>query len=132
MSLATARRDIEKRLADNWGTTAIAYDNVDFSPPQGAAWIRLALLDGDAFRVTIGNPGTHRQTGIILLMIFVPLSEGTHVVRQYADTLSALFRDVQFNGITCREASPVNVGAVEGWYQYHVNIPYFYDSVFTT
>lgn len=132
MSLATARRDIEKRLADNWATTPIAFDNVNFTPPEDAAWIRLVIQDGDAFRVCVGNPGHHRQTGVIMLRIYVPLNGGTNTARQYADTLAALFRDVQFNGITCREASPINLGEVEGWYAYSINIPYFYDGVYAT
>jgi hypothetical protein len=131
MSLATARRDIEKRLADNWGTTPIAYDNVQFSPPA-TSWIRLSILDGDAIRKNVGNPGCHRQTGVIMIQIFVTENEGTNVARQYADTLSALYRDVTFNGITCREASPMNIGLVQGWYQFNVSIPYYYDAYYST
>lgn len=130
MSLATARRDIEKRLSDNWATTPIAFDNVYYEPVKGTPWIQLSIQEGDAFRVNIGTPGVHRQTGIILIQIFTDTKSGTHIIRQYADTLSELFRDVQFNGITCREVDPVAVGFVEGWYQYNLNIPYYYDGVY--
>lgn len=132
MSLATARRDIEKRLADNWGTTPIAYDGVPFDPPADAAWIRLQILDGDAFRVNIGQPGVHRQTGVIMIQIYTPTETGSNTARQYADTLSALFRDITFNGITCRTPNPFNIGDTGGWYQFNVAIPYYYDGVYST
>ena len=132
MSLATARRDIEKRLQDNWGTTPIAVDDIPFSPPKESAWVRLRILDGDAFRVNIGQPGVHRQTGTIMLMIHTPVGTGSNTARQYADTLSELFRDITFNGITCRTPTPYNVGEVAGWYRFNVMIPYYYDGVYST
>ena len=134
MSLATARRDIEKRLDANWATTVIAWDNVNFIPPDAAAgnsWIRLSILDGEAIRMNLGNPGIHRQTGLITIEIFAPLSEGTDTVRGYADTIASIFRDKQFNGITCREASPENLGENNGWYQMNINIPFFWDGTYT-
>lgn len=130
MSFETTRRDIEKRLSDNWATTPIAFDNVDFKPENGSRWIRLRLLDGDVIRINIGEPGLFRHTGLISIELFGPTGEGSKTLRGYADTLASLFRDTNFNGITTREASITNVGESGGWYQINLTVPYYVDAVY--
>jgi len=132
MSFSTARRDIEQRLTDNWATTVIAYDNVDFDPPPNQYWVRLRIFEDTANRINIGTPGVHRIAGSIIVELFGPLNQGTQTIRSYADTISEIFRDQQFNGITCREAIPTNVGETGGWYKYDVSIPFFYDGRYST
>jgi len=133
MSFATARRDIELRLRDNWATTTIAYDNVAFETPAGdTAWVAVRVFEDTSARITIGNPGVHRQSGLIAIYIYVPQNTGTQVARGYADDIAAIFRDKQFNGITCREASVTNVGDFEQWYQVNVTIPFYWDGTYTT
>ena len=127
MSFATARRDIEKRLSDNWATTKIGHDNVDFTPPNDDYWVKLRIFEDTANRMNIGTPGVHRVSGTIVVEINGPLNQGTQIIRGYADTIAAIFRDAQFNGITCREAVPANVGEVNGWYRYNVSIAFYYD-----
>lgn len=137
MGLATARRDIEKRLQDNWALTPIAFDNTVFTPRDGEPWVRLRIFEENVNRINIGSPGYHRLVGLLVVSIFVPVGTGTHTVRGYADTIASIFRDVQFNGITCREAVPRTVGEVTlagketGWYQYDVSVRYQWDGVYS-
>ena len=132
MSFATARRDIEGRLTANWATTSIAYDNVPFkTPSDSTSWVRLRIFEENVTRLNIGNPGTHRVSGLIVVEIFVPQGRGTQTVRGYADTIAAVFRDQQFSGITCREATPRSVGEYEGWWQYNVSVPFYWDGVYS-
>jgi len=132
MSFATARRDIEKRMFDNWATTRIAVDNIDFEPPNNEAWVRLQIFENESQRMTIGNPGIHRTIGLIAISIFVPEGTGTQVARTYADTIAAIFRDVQFNGITCRESTVTNAGNYESWYQVNVTTEFYWDGTYAT
>ena len=131
MSFATARRDIEKRLTDNWITTAIAYENVPFKPVAGTPWVKLRILENTVNRINVGNPGIHRATGLIAVEIYTKLNEGSNTGRGYADTIAAIFRDQQFGGITCREANVTIPGEFDGWWQTNVTIGFFWDGRYT-
>jgi len=131
MSFETVRRDITTRFATNWATTGIAWQNQKFTPPDGTAWVRFSVLEGDTGRINIGNPGHHRHVGMITVQIFVPHGTGTKTAREYAATIATIFRDQQFNGITCREASLAQVGEVENWYQMNLTIPFYWDGAYS-
>jgi len=131
MSYSTARRDIEKRLQNNWATTEVAYDNVDFDEPkQSDSWIRLRVFEDSSNRINIGKKGVHRQAGTIALEIYIPRNTGTKLIQDHADALAGLFRDAQFNGITCREASLSINGDFNGWYQGTLTIPFHWDGIY--
>ena len=133
MSLATARRDIEKRLNDNWALTRVAYENVPFPIARSdESWVNCRIFEENATRRNVGNPGCHRVLGLIVLSIYVPTSTGTNEARDIADQLAALFRDKQFGGITCQEAVPRNQGELDGsgWYQYDLSIRFYWDGVY--
>lgn len=131
MSFATARRDIEGRFMDNWATTRIKYDNINFKPPRGDEyWVQCKIFEDNTNRINIGTPGIHRVSGTIIIELYAPLNDGTQTIRSYADDVAAIFRDAQFNGVQCREAVPTNIGESDGWYQYMVSVPFFYDGVY--
>lgn len=129
MSYATVERDIEKRLITNWATTVIDInENVEFNPPaDGSDWIKLRIVDETTDRVNIGNPGVHRAQGRIELEIYTGVNTGTRTGKTYAATLASLFRDAQFNGITCREASVNTIGERDGRWITLVSVPFFWD-----
>ena len=123
MSFAAERASIEERLFDNWLTTPIAFDNVDFDPPNNSAWIRLNVLNGDSAFTTM-NDG-ERHTGVIVIQIFYPKNEGTATMRGYADTIAALFSGVKFDDVDCDIASLTAIGTNKNWHQMNLTIPYF-------
>lgn len=129
MSYATVQRDIEKRLQDNWATTPIDINpNVKFTVPDyDQDYIKLRIQNDDADRRNIGAPGCHRVMGTIIIQIFINKNEGTRKSAAYGDTLAALFRDVTFNGITCREALVRDIGEFEGRWQTNLLIPFYWD-----
>lgn len=131
MSFATARRDIEKRLDSNWALTQIAYDNVPFTPPKDQSWVSLRIFEDDVRRVNIGNPGVHRVSGTISISLYAPENTGTKEIRENADLLADIFRDKQFNGITCREASLSTGILKDGWYMMILSIPFYWDGVYS-
>lgn len=131
MSFATARRDLEKRMADNWATTEIAYDNVDFTTPEDQSWVAFRIFEEDTNRINVGMPGHHRVTGNIIIEINVPVNTGTHIARGYADDIAGIFREAQFNGITMREAKVTNAGIVNGWYRVDVLIPFYWTGIYS-
>jgi len=128
MSIATARRDIELRMEANWATTRIAMANMPFTKPaSGESWVKIRVFEDRATRTNIGRDAVHRYSGTIAVEIYVPQKTGTGTIRGYADTIAEIFRDQQFNGITCEEARVVPVGDFEGWYQMNVTVPFYWD-----
>lgn len=131
MSYETSRRDIERRLQNNWATTKVAYDNVPLKETrQDESWIRLRIFEDSSNRMNIGARGVHQQNGTIAIEIYIPKNTGTKLISDHADVLGELFRDKQFNGITCREASLEMNGDFNGWYQGTLTIPYYWRGVY--
>ncbi len=132
MSFATVSRDIQQRLVDNWASTEIDIDeNVPFNPTNETEWIKLRIFDESTQRINIGMPGIHRNNGTIIVEIYTPLNRGTRTGRAYADSIADIFRDKQFNGITCRSASISVPGEKEGWWMTVVSVPFYWDGTYS-
>lgn len=125
MSFDSERAAIEGRLKANWTTTDIAYQNVKFNPPNDAAWIRLNILNGEAGYRTINNG--IRRPGVIVVQIFTPINTGTKTIKEYADTILAIFQNKTFSGITCNVASVETVAPSNVWQQVNVTVPFWRD-----
>jgi len=125
MSFQAERASIEGRLSDNWVTTPIAYDNVSFDAPDNSAWVRLGIINGASkYRALEGKK---RHAGVIIIQLFAPKNQGSNLLRGYADTIAAIFEGVNFDTVTCRNASLLNVGISQEWYQMNLSIPYWRD-----
>jgi hypothetical protein len=129
MSFSTVIRDIEARLVANWATTVIDINpNVDFeTPAHDDAYIKLRVFNESTNRVNVGQPGIHRTRGTIIVQVFTPLNSGTRLAMTHGDTIAEIFRDVQFSGITCREAHIEDIGEFEGRWQTNIVVPFFWD-----
>jgi len=125
MSWVSERASIEGRLNTNWSTTNIAYDNVDFDPPNNTAWVRLTILNGETLYRTI--EAKKRHTGVIVIQVFCPKNQGSNTGKGYADTLAGIFEDSSFDDVVCRTASIENLGYHQDWHQLNVTIPYWRD-----
>jgi len=132
-SIADERVAIEKRLSDNWTTTDIAFDNVPYSPTS-ANYIALFILPASATQNEIqGTNSQIRYVGVITIQIFTATDIGSATALGYADTLSALFRNAQFNygtsgTITTRQPQIQRVGVVSGRFQINLSVPYYRDA----
>ena len=131
MGWASERKAIESRLATNWATTPIRYENVPFQETRDP-FIALVIRNGERQQVTLGASPTIRTISIIGINIFVPHESGLSVARTYADTIAAIFDRVQFmtddnNLISCQTATAQSVDAGDGWAQVSLTIPYSRD-----
>lgn len=133
MTHAQLRQFIEARIAANWTSTPVTYDNLDYAPAQGASWVRVTILDGAGNRISLGASGANvaltRFVGVVVVSIFTPGAIGTATARAYADTLDTLFRDVSADGIIYGTPYLTAVGRSEGWYQLNITIPFQWDDV---
>lgn len=127
-------------LDDGWVAngsrrTPIAWPNREFTPPEDAPWLRVNILPGTSFRLTIGgDTNITRHPGILSVQIFDRYGKGDFTIRSLADDLSALFRDFVTDGgadeqIRFQSPSLYDAGVDGGWYQMNCNIPYLRDSL---
>ncbi len=129
MSFADERRAIEGRLADNFATLPIRFENVPFEQPHDAGFVSLSIRPGQARQASTGPNPLHRYTGTIQVDVFVPEDTGTQAARAHADTLEAIFRGAQFTAgasgtITCRTPRLETPMARDGWFQLSLRVPY--------
>ena len=132
MSYAGERNAIVGRFNSHWNArTPVAWPNWGFTVPDRGAWVRLAILNGDATQRSIGNPGAnvHRHVGVITVQVFVPIDSGTHTARDLADDAAAIFRNQRFDGIRCDVPSVREVGPDDIWFQVNMSCPFRRDEL---
>jgi len=122
------RQAIEARMASNWTTTPIAYDNVAYTPTPATPFVRLLIEEVDSKQVSMSTTPCHRFTGLIVVMIFVAINTGTNTVRGYADTIAGIFRNADFSNIKCQSPRIIRVGDIGEWYQVSVITDFYKDA----
>lgn len=138
MSYETEAAAVRTRLNANWSATPIAWPNMAFTPPAGAAWIRPTILPADARQVTMGTPGTrtYRHAGLLIIQVFIPKGTGDDEALELADSLCTLFRGVAEGGVRygSERGEAPRVAVVgddgKGWYQVNVHVPFMRDELF--
>lgn len=142
MGFEAVRDAIEQRLAANWTQTPIRWENIPFTQPTRnagtPAWITLAIRGNQAGgRISIGSTTPVRRYPYTLFnQIFVPEESGTSQAYQYADTLSAVWRDTSFAAgatgtIRCFEPNAIEIGPDgAGWYQINIVTDFYREDRF--
>lgn len=128
-----AQELIEQKFTTAWGaTTPVGYDNVEYEPaPNVLQWVRLNVLDEAAFQTGMnGTDNLYRHPGTIIIQVFVREGKGVREAKQLADTVAAIFRGANENGILYRAPSIERIGPNNGWFQVNVNIPFHWDAQF--
>ena len=90
---AGAVQAIRDRLAANWTTTPISFQNEPFDPPTDpnsgnpAPWVALEVIGNDSELRAAGTPGDHVwiYRGHILVHVFVPVNAGAAPVLHFTD-----------------------------------------------
>lgn len=134
MTYEEARNAIQSYLDGNWVSTppsTIAYDNLAFTPPNGAPWIRLAIQNNIGFQAGLGGSVRRfRRQGIALILVFVPEGSGPTQATQLAEEAVLLFEGVllpgglRFDLVNLRE-----VGVEAGWFQINVSAGFSFDDI---
>ena len=119
------RQDIESKLNANWTTTAIAWDNVEYTPSAATSFIRLLIEEVGSTQLTIGGTQCHRVYGLIHIMIMVPTKTASATAYTYADSLSDIFRNLEISIVRCRIPRIVRVGGIGEWFQLSLIIPFY-------
>lgn len=99
---------IRDRLAANWTTTPIAYQNETFTAPTDpnsgnpSPWVFLEVIGNGSELRAVGAGATQEwiYRGHILVHVFVPINDGAATAQQYAATIGEIFRAAQFYDAT--------------------------------
>ncbi len=116
---------IEKRLADNWVTTKIASDGMEFNPVRGVSYVRLQTEWADTNQISIG--GMERGIGYIMVSVFTPHGKGSRPALVLADELRLLYNKWISGKLSFGVARIIRVGEKDEWYQVNVLVPFKYD-----
>lgn len=112
------------RLNTNWIETPIAWDNVPYTPSEGAEWIRGTVIPFPSENTALGKATVNK--GLFVIQIFTPLNGGSGRAYELVDMLSAIFANQQFSDIICYAAETQRIGDDEnGWYQLNLNINFW-------
>jgi len=110
---AGAKEAIAERLAANWTTTRITYQNkppvAPWPPRDGnnilVPWAHLEIASSDSQMHGAGKPGSQVWVtdGLIIVHVFVPSGDGDATATEYANTIGEIFRAKVFynNGDGC-------------------------------
>ena len=114
--------------------TGIPAANVDypnnarpFDPVGKTIWARLADVPGLSSTPEVGVGPCVRQTGVVVIQLFVPTYSGTLAITRAVDTLVTQFQyySAPEGPFDFFEASPQVVGDDgNNWYQVNVQVPY--------
>lgn len=101
------------------------YDNSPTKrPTDGSTWCRFTILDGESQRVTVGVK-EYRTYGVAVAQLFGRIGNGTKALRELADAVVTVFRDVSADDVSYKVPSIINRGETQdGWYQINVNCPF--------
>ena len=115
---------------DEWADrTPIAWGNKTFSPPTVPEfWVRFTILNSTASRATIGTPGTNRAVypGRVVVQVFAPRDFGELELREHADAVADIFRNIKLENFRFKLPSIVAVDSIAGdlWTQINVDCPF--------
>ena len=126
------RSAIEGRVATEMALSPsyqVSYQNVPFTAPNGAPWIRTAIRFGDNAYATLMAPaaGKNRQVGTVVVDVFTQTGVGAGSNFTIAERLKDLFDRQIVNGIIFDAASgPAQIlpSSPEGHYQTQITITF--------
>jgi hypothetical protein len=90
---------VEQYLTANWAQSVVIVENAQGEAPQdGSPFLRLQFPLSNTNRWPV-NQRYYREEGAFRIVIAVERGSGTQKIREWGETLAALFRDREFNGI---------------------------------
>ncbi|MEE4332307.1 phage tail terminator-like protein [Pseudomonas alliivorans] len=93
-----------------------------FDTPADGLWCRLNIQHATAYMAGMADQPYTRKPGIIVVQCFARLRTGMRGLNELADALEAHFAYWTEGDLECIEASQVDAGEYEGFYQINVNI----------
>lgn len=128
MGFDAARASIETWVAARWvPPPPLVFEAAGMLQPAGSPWARLTIREADGGQITLGPQPVMRWRGRVFMDAFVPLYDGAGAARRMGDQFRAILERAQFDGLRFAEASPLEIGERDGWWQFQVSFPYYRD-----
>lgn len=123
-TLSEIKISFEQRIAANYSTTIVKYDNTELKDIGNNAWVRATMIPTATENASIGV--SKRYNGIFWFQVFVPLSIGTELAYQIIEELEALFSNVEFDEVVCYASETVRMGNEgKGWFRMDLRSPFW-------
>jgi hypothetical protein len=130
MTYEYLRSQIEQYFTTQWAaTTPIEYENVPYVPVPGTSWVCLKIVPNFSEIAALGgssNPKFFRYHGFVTVDIRTPQDVGTKIMMDYADTVTAIFRGVELNGILFQDMHVKKMNE-EDWTRMFLSFEYQYN-----
>ena len=127
----TVTQTLERRLQNNWALTPIAFDNVEYVPRRGEAFVRGTITQTLSEMTTIpanNSEGNYREYGLLTIQVFTPKNEGSRPNAVLADGVAALYRGYQEGRLYCGAPRVNRIGSSDEFYQTNVLVEFYYDN----
>ncbi len=133
---AEVSQAIEERMDTQWTalypSIDVFYQNTGQKASDGTTYLSLDILYGEAERKNIGvSYRNHRLKGFINVNVFVPRNTGSRTALGYADSVAGIFRDQNFDGVTCLSPSVRELDQNKSWLQVNIRTEFWFDEAFT-
>jgi hypothetical protein len=132
MASAAVVTAVEARLVANWTDTPIISPNITGdTPADGSPFLTLQFPVATEVHVGMADVGnrTFREEGTIRFVLTIARVLGQGVILKYCGDLAALFRAVQFDGVSTFAASPpvlTNENDQGNYWVMSVSVPYYF------
>lgn len=95
---AATRAAIEGRIKRLWTYTEIKFPGIDFTPPEGKAWIEIFILRGRVSQTLFAEgAGAAKAVGVLQITIYSPRGKGTGELDNLTDKARQMFS--MFSGL---------------------------------
>lgn len=130
---------IRQRFHAHWTTLSPSYRLVFAGVPtqtrevNGAPWVRLTVLPGEARQIGFSNTGRRKRvTGTVRVQVFVPVGEGDGLALSLADQVAECWELATVEGVIFRTTIVQRVGESDVWLEYEAVTPWEGDTLIPT
>lgn len=135
MSYESAIKAIQGHFATHFtdlSATRIAWDNVSFDVPKDKLpWVRFSVQPNGSSYKSFGKSRLTRRVGIIFIQLFTIENSETLIASQLTDKIVAVFETKLLSGVTFQSPDARPAGISNGWYQYNIAVPFYFDDITT-
>ena len=126
------RKSIQDRFKAVWLTeTVYDFDNIEFTQPIKAKWIRLVVRTKLRAITTMGVAGNRKfsSDAAVVAQVFVPVETGTSENDRLSKKLADIFDGVRFDGLAFEAAIVREIGVSGKFFQYNVECSFSYEDI---
>lgn len=105
------------------------FSDVEYTPVEGTAWVRLTVISGEQRQVSMGKLRRFRRTGVVGVNIYVPVGSGDGRAQELADAVADIFMGRTVNGVIFRGTGLTRVGREGAWQVWLADTPYQADDL---